>query len=121
MATKVANSQAKAQAKAKPSLGTAKIVGDNLIITMPNQWKGEYCNQPKGETLPDAERSRRVGMVMEKFTLPNGEVLNLNCNLTLPPVVKVTQKERKNREIENLKRENAELKAMTRMVPAGEE
>tara|TARA_R110002020_G_scaffold94655_4_gene227534 strand:- start:689 stop:1030 length:342 start_codon:yes stop_codon:yes gene_type:complete len=113
MATKVANSQAKAQAKATPK--AVQIVGSNLVLTIPLEWNGkDYANE-KFKDQPDSEKSKRVACIQEKINF-EGQVYTLGCNLNLPADVKVTQKQRLKKELEEAKAELEELRALKRMA-----
>ena len=115
--TKATNSQAKAQAEAPNTLGTCKIVGGKLIITMPTVWDGEsYSNKGADGVLPDCERTKRVGMISQRIELDNGEILNLSCNVTQSADVKVSQKQRDAQHIAQLERKLERFEAKEAMI-----
>ena len=112
MATKLQQSQAKAKAKATPS--PVQIVGSNIVITVPLAWNGTFSNK-KFDAQKDEERTKRVACIQETMTI-NGLDYRLGINVTLPADVKVSAKERAKKELEEVKRENEELKALVRMA-----
>jgi hypothetical protein len=111
--TKATNSHAKAQAEA--TTNPVQIVGSDLVITIPLAWNGKEHAKVKYDGQPDSERSKRLASIHETLTV-NGLDYRLGINVTLPPDVKVTEKQRLKAENEAQKAEIAELKALKRMV-----